>query len=88
MILPRKSQKRAAQDADIDVNHLNSLATIQEKLEYIWEHGPKKIKKDRLIFLLWGEEDGPEERVKLRRALQYFQLKSFQDCYQKLKKIS
>lgn len=84
----------ASVDAQLNLEHLSKLATIQEKLEYIFENGPDKIKKERLIFLLWGEEDSAEARSKLRRALQYFQqkravkIKSFQDCYQKMKKVS
>ncbi len=87
-------KKLAKMESDYNLKHLEQLPTIQEKLEYIFNSGSDKIKKERLISLLWGEEDSAEARTKLRRALQYFQqknnvkLKSYQDCYQILKKAS
>jgi hypothetical protein len=78
----------------LDIEKMIHMKSVQEKLQYIIEHGPDTIKKEQLIKWLWNEEISEITKNRLRKALSEYQakseikLKSYQDTYRKIKKAS
>lgn len=88
--LAKQLEKNIKQEMDLTA--LASLRSVQQKLQYIFEHGPETIKKDQLIQWLWNEEPSEKTRGRLRKVIFDYhakygeQVRSYQDTYQKLKK--
>jgi hypothetical protein len=89
-----KKQMSQEFDGHLDVEKMTHLKSVQEKLQYIIEHGPDSFKKEQLIKWLWNEEVSEKTKNRLRKALSEYQaksgikLKSYQDTYRKIKKAS